>query len=108
MRCHPMALLTLAGAWVISAVAATPVRAEDMWVKKAAVKVRAGKGSIHKVVATLGKGDRLTVVERDMADPKWLKVSAGGKTGWVYEDALNKKPVDRKTGMELADASSSG
>lgn len=72
--------------------------AEEKSVKRAELTVREGKGSIYKPVATLRRGDVVNVVGRDETNSRWLKVSVGGKTGWVYEDALETRAVASSAG----------
>src|SRR5688500_1450549 len=79
-----------------------PALAEDGWVRKAEVVVRDGKGGIYRPLATYRRGDWLWVVGRER---RWLKVDLGGRTGWVYEDALNARPIDPDTGLEIEPAS---
>src|SRR5687768_15200419 len=73
--------------------------ADQVWVKRKDVTLRAGQGGIYKPVGTARMGDALTVLEMD---GKWLKVESGGKTGWVYQDALHNRPIDARTGLEIA------
>ena len=65
-----------------------PTLAEDVFVKQAAVPVRAGKGSAYDEVATVKKGDKLQVVARE---GDWLKVRANGKEGYVFKTAIDTK-----------------
>ena len=77
--------------WVLAlALAATGTGAglalaDEIVVRAKAVDIRAGRGSMFPVVATLKSGDRLQVEERQ---GKWLRVSVGGKEGFVVETAL--------------------
>jgi uncharacterized protein YraI len=63
-------------------------RAEDVFVQQPSVTLRAGKGAVYEEVATVKKGDKLTVLARE---GKWLKVSAAGKQGWVFENSVGAK-----------------
>lgn len=65
--------------------------AEDLHVKQASAVLRAGKGAAYDEVATLKKGAKVTVIARE---GKWLKVSADGRTGYLFEAAV----ADSKSG----------
>jgi len=64
--------------------------AESLWVKSATTDLREGKVAVYPSVATVSKGQEVTVVSRD---GKWVQVSAAGKTGWVFESALSATKV---------------
>jgi hypothetical protein len=86
-----------------SALTLRAARAEDAWVRKAEVVVRDGKSGVYRPMATYRRGDWLRVVARER---RWLKVDlGGGRAGWVYEDALNARPIDPDTGQEVEPAS---
>lgn len=72
--------------------------AEDGWVRPAKLVVREGKGCVYRPLATFRRGDRLRVVG---GERRWLKVDLGGRAGWVYQDALNARPIDPDTGAEI-------
>ena len=69
----------------------TSALAESLWVKSATADLREGKGAVYPSVATVSKGQELTVVSRD---GKWVQVSTAGKTGWVFESALSTSKVN--------------
>jgi uncharacterized protein YraI len=62
--------------------------AEDVTVQRDMLDVRSGKGAMFPSVAQVHKGDKLTVIAHD---GKWLKVSANGTEGWVFEDAIGAR-----------------
>jgi uncharacterized protein YraI len=70
--------------------------AETLWVRSESVDVLSGKGAIYPAVATVRKGQELTVVIRD---GKWVQVQAGNTTGWVYENSLSAQKVSGGGGM---------
>jgi hypothetical protein len=70
--------------------AATTALAEDVWVNRAQLQIRDGKGAAFAPVATAKKGDKLVVITRE---GKWLKVQLGDKQGYVYEDAISPRQV---------------
>jgi uncharacterized protein YraI len=72
----------------ILAMAPPATLAEDVFVQQPSVTLRAGKGAAYEEVATVKKGDKLTVLARE---GKWLKVSAAGKQGWVFENSVAAK-----------------
>lgn len=62
---------------------------EEMYVKRAQLRVLGGKGNLYEPVTTLKLGDKLDVVAREGT---WAKVSANGKEGWVQLSALYPTP----------------
>jgi len=78
-------LLTLA-----SASSCASVLAEDVWVNRPSLDIRDGKGAAYPVVVTAKKGDKLSIVAREA---KWLKVSFGGKEGYIFENSISPKQV---------------
>jgi uncharacterized protein YraI len=72
------------------AIGASAAWGETLWVKSATADLREGKGAIFPSVATIAKGQQVTVVSRD---GKWVQVQAAGKTGWVFETALSSTMV---------------
>jgi uncharacterized protein YgiM (DUF1202 family) len=72
--------------------------AESIWIKSEVVEIRGGKGAVYPVLATVKKGQELTVVERD---GKWIKVivpngavAAVPQQGYVFENAVSVTKVD--------------
>src|SRR5437868_15353194 len=84
---HPKHLIATTLALAITSTAL----AESLWVKSATADLREGKGAVYPSVATVSKGQEVTVVSRD---GKWVQVSAAGKTGWVFESALSTSKVN--------------
>jgi hypothetical protein len=81
----------------VGIVLAGDASAEDVFVQKPSVVVREGKAASYKEVATVAKGDKLTVLERD---GRWLRVRAPGRgEGWIFEGAVTAK----KTGPGLGE-----
>jgi uncharacterized protein YgiM (DUF1202 family) len=76
------------------------VMAEEVWVKRRKLDIRAGKGAAYEVVATVDQGSKLTVIQHD---GKWLKVQIDGKEGYVYEDSISPREVVKQQ-MSFADA----
>lgn len=70
--------------------------AEDVWVERHKLDIREGKGAAYGVVVTAGKGDKLTVVERD---GKWVKVQFNGKEGYVFEESISAKAVGKPSNV---------
>ena len=64
--------------------------AEDVWVNRPSLDIREGKGAAYAVVATVVKGDKLSILAHE---EKWLKVSFNGKQGYVYENSISPKEV---------------
>src|SRR5688572_12297263 len=58
---------------------------EEVFVQQPSVVVRAGKGAVYEEVATVKKGDKLTLIARE---GKWLRVSVGGKEGYIFENSV--------------------
>jgi uncharacterized protein YgiM (DUF1202 family) len=76
--------------------------ANEVWIKQK-IQIRDGKSGFSNVVAEVNKGDKVTVLERD---GKWLKVQAGDKQGYVFENAISQTKVG--SGQGLADAMAGG
>lgn len=79
--------------------------AEDMWVNRPFVELRAGKGSLYPVVVKAEQGAKLTVLARE---GKWLKVQFNGQEGYVLETALAAKQVNADAFAGASDSQSSG
>jgi uncharacterized protein YraI len=77
----------------------------EVWVKSGQVDIREGKGAVYPVVASVKKGEKLTIVARE---GKWVKVMVGEKEGYVLEDRLSEKKVNRDmlAGLGGSDAGS--
>jgi Bacterial SH3 domain len=76
-------------------VPAVTALAEDVFIKQPTVTVRAGKGAVYDEVATVKKGDRLSVIARE---GKWLKVKVGPREGYVFETAVGDRPTGGDSG----------
>ena len=74
---------------------------DHAWIMRNGTVVRSGKGALYEPLATLKRGERLTVVGRDPGPRSWLEIEVNGVRGWVYADSLYDRPVDRRTGLEL-------
>ena len=91
MSCIGRRGITLAAGLLCCVLAASAVLGEEIWVKSATAEIRAGKGAVFPLVATAEKGAKLTVISRE---PKgWIKVKAGDKEGYVYENSISDKEV---------------
>jgi uncharacterized protein YgiM (DUF1202 family) len=66
--------------------------AEEVWVKRMSLPIREGKGAAFSTVATASKGDKLQVIAHE---GKWLKVQSGQRVGYVYEDAISTREIQR-------------
>jgi hypothetical protein len=64
--------------------------AEDIWIKAETVDIRAGKGAVYPVVATVQKGTQLTVIDHE---GHWLHVQVGTQDGYVYDTAVSSDKV---------------
>ncbi len=83
MKCIPRRLRWMIAAAVLGI--STTAIAEDATVKFDQAKVFTGKSAGFDTVATLKKGDKVQVLAREGA---WVKVSAGGKQGWIGTNSL--------------------
>ncbi len=63
------------------------VDAETWYVKKSSTKLQAEAKARSKVLAKLNKGTPVDVTGKE---GKFYKVSAGGKTGWIFRFKLTK------------------
>lgn len=66
-----------------------PAMAEDMYVKSTRGKVLASPDFKSKTVTVLSKGDKVKVLQ---TKGQWVKVSAGGKSGWMSLLLVSKNP----------------
>ncbi len=81
---------------VLLALCAGAALAAPMSVQVRNGKVRATPSQLGKVVATVDYG---AMVQAGMPQNGWYQVTlADGKTGWVHESALSKKPVAMRAG----------
>jgi uncharacterized protein YgiM (DUF1202 family) len=64
--------------------------AEDVWVKRPELDLRASPSVAGNVVATVKKGQQLQVIAREGA---WVKVKAGDTEGYVSQNSLSDKKV---------------
>ena len=64
-----------------AAAATTPARADEAWVRGAALNLRAGAGPEHQVLAALPPGEHLELLE---SKGDWTKVRrSDGTSGWI-------------------------
>jgi hypothetical protein len=86
--------------------------AEDIWIKAETVQIRSGKGAVFPVVATVTKGTKLTVVDRE---GHWILVQVSDQVqGYVYDGSTSTEAVgnggnllsDLGAGGQAADMSS--
>ena len=75
--------------------------AESIWIKSEVVEIRSGKGAVYPVIATVKKGQELTVVEHE---GKWLKVNVpgaadGAAQGYVFENSISPTKVSGGGGL---------
>jgi SH3 domain protein len=92
------ALLCVAAALAIAG--AAPARAEEAWVRGAALNLRAGAGPEHEVLAALPPGERLDVLE---SRGEWSRVRrSDGTTGWIARSYLlrDAPPAARIAALE--------
>jgi SH3 domain protein len=81
-----------------------PARAEDAWVRGAALNLRAGAGAEHEVLAALPPGERLEVLE---SKGDWSKVRrSDGSSGWIARTYLlrDAPPAARIASLEAETA----
>lgn len=81
-----------------------PARAEEAWVRGAALNLRAGAGPEHEVLAALPPGERLEVLE---STGEWSKVRrSDGTSGWIARTYLlrDAPPAARITSLEAETA----
>ena len=91
-----MTRLTIGAIGAVILTAGAVALAESVWVKTESVELRSGQGAVYPVVAAAKKGAELTVISRE---GKWIQVSSGGVTGWVYESALSPQKVSGSGGF---------
>lgn len=96
-----LALATALGAGAVCL--AQSATGEEVWVKNAQVQIRDAKSGFAGVVATVKKGEKLTVVARE---GQWVKVQAGDKQGYVFENVLSGTKVSG--GSSLGDMMAGG
>lgn len=70
--------------------------AEEVWVKRPELNVRAGKGAAFETVATVKKGQKLEVIAREGT---WVKVKVGDTEGYVSQNSLSDKKVSGGGGL---------
>jgi len=77
-----------------------PARAEEAWVRGAALNLRAGAGPEHEVLAALPPGERLELLE---SKGDWSKVRrSDGTSGWIARTYLlrDAPPAARIASLE--------
>jgi len=88
----------------VVAAQAVPVRAEEGWAVGAPLELRSGGTLGHRVLGTIGPGERLEVLQKSNG---WARVrTATAKEGWVIESHLNgTAPPLERVGQLEAEAS---
>jgi hypothetical protein len=69
--------------------------AEVVYVKLRSGTVRSAKDATVAPVTDVKQGDKLDVIAREGS---WLKVSVGGKEGYIQQNAISAEPVGGKGG----------
>jgi hypothetical protein len=69
--------------------------AETVYVKLRSGTIRSGTDATLEPVADVKQGDKLDVIGREGS---WIKVSVGGKQGYIQQNAISDKPVGGKGG----------
>jgi hypothetical protein len=64
--------------------------AEDIWIKAETVQIRAGKGAVYPVIATVPKGTKLTVIARE---GHWIQVQVQDQLGYVFDGSVSSQEV---------------
>jgi hypothetical protein len=83
MKCKPRVRWMIAAA--VLGISTTAAMAEDAAVKFNQVKVFAENTTASDTVTSLSKGEKVQVLARQ---GPWVKVSAGGKQGWISANSL--------------------
>jgi uncharacterized protein YgiM (DUF1202 family) len=69
--------------------------AETVYVKLRSGTIRSGTDATLEPVADVKQGDKLDVIGHEGS---WLKVSVGGKQGYIQQNSISDKPVGGKGG----------
>jgi SH3-like domain-containing protein len=86
---------TLAAGWL----ACSAALAEQMSVQVRQGPMRSAPSYTGQVVTSLAYGDRVEVLEKR---PGWIRVSSGGKSGWLHVSALSPKRIVLQSGTTTA------
>lgn len=92
---------------LLAAVFAGTVDAEEKYIRRASVTGRSGPASYYDATFVLKQGTPVTVAE---TQGSWLKVTVGGKDGWIPATALSStkpKGYSAVGGMDAGDVASS-
>lgn len=79
--------------------------AKTMSVQVRKAEIRDTPNFLGRIVASLAYGDKVTVAEQN---GPWIRISAGGTTGWVHNSALTTKTIIMQAGASANTAASSG
>jgi uncharacterized protein YgiM (DUF1202 family) len=77
---------------------ASEIAAQTLYVKKSGTKLQASDSAKSEVIAILSKGTPAKVIEKAR---KFYKVSAGGKTGWIFKFKLTAKAPVKSGGGDV-------
>lgn len=98
-------LICLMGIPALLAAAAIAATAGVMSVQIRKADIRDTPSSLGRVITSVAYGDKVTIQSQEGA---WMKVSAGGQTGWMHSSALTKKNINMTAGSNAQTAASSG
>ena len=98
------ACLAVGMALALLAAAAGQAANDVMSVQVRQGPVRATPSFTGQVVATLTYGAPVAALEKR---PGWIRISAGGTTGWMHESALSKKRIVMSAGATTAQTGAS-
>lgn len=89
----------------VATAVALAAAAKSMSVQVRKAEVRDNPNFLGKVVASLAYGDKVAVEEQN---GPWMKVTAGGASGWVHSSALTTKTIVMQAGGAAETTASSG
>ncbi|HEX41891.1 MAG TPA: SH3 domain-containing protein [Phycisphaerales bacterium] len=97
---HEVCVMKIRTVLVLLLISAEVALAPPMSVQVRSAKVRATASQLATVVTTVDYG---VVVEARALDKGWYPVTTrDGKTGWLHESALSKKPIAMRSGTSDA------
>ena len=86
-------MLVIASA--VLGISASAALAETVYVKLRSGTIRSGADATLAPLADVKQGDKLEVLGHEGS---WLKVSVGGKQGYIHQNAISDKPVGGQGG----------